>query len=82
MADLKLPQLPDRNPVKLNISVMPDLHQGLTEYASYLNGQLVSLGIPRRGSRGFLGNSRLFKRVAAGIAVSPCVSATGAGGGA
>lgn len=34
MADLKLPQLPDRNPVKLNISVMPDLHQALTEYAA------------------------------------------------
>ena len=34
MADLKLPQLRDRNPVKLNISVMPDLHQALTEYAA------------------------------------------------
>ena len=34
MADLKLPQLRDRNPVKLNISVMPDLHQSLTEYAA------------------------------------------------
>ncbi|ATE65664.1 DUF2274 domain-containing protein [Rhizorhabdus dicambivorans] len=34
MADLKLPQLPDRNPVKLNISVMPDLHLALTEYAA------------------------------------------------
>lgn len=34
MGDLKLPQLPDRNPVKLNIAVMPDLHQALTEYAA------------------------------------------------
>jgi hypothetical protein len=34
MADLKLPQLPDRNPVKLNISVMPDLHQALNDYAA------------------------------------------------
>jgi hypothetical protein len=33
MADLKLPQLPDRNPVKLGIAVMPDLHQALTDYA-------------------------------------------------
>jgi hypothetical protein len=34
MAELKLPQLPDRNPVKLSIAVMPDLHRALTEYAS------------------------------------------------
>lgn len=34
MADIKLPQLPDRTPLKLTISVMPDLHQALTEYAA------------------------------------------------
>jgi len=34
MPDIKLAQLPDRNPVKLNISVMPDLHQSLVEYAA------------------------------------------------
>ena len=34
MAEIKLPQLPDRNPVKLSIAVMPDLHQALTQYAS------------------------------------------------
>jgi hypothetical protein len=34
MADLKLPQLPDRNPIKLNIAVMPDLHQALNDYAA------------------------------------------------
>lgn len=34
MADLKLPQLPDRTPVKLSISVIPDLHQSLAEYAA------------------------------------------------
>ena len=34
MADIKLPQLPDRTPTKLTISVMPDLHQALTEYAA------------------------------------------------
>jgi hypothetical protein len=32
--DLKLPQLPDRNPVKLSIAVMPELHQALVEYAA------------------------------------------------
>jgi len=34
VADLKLPRLPDRTPVKLTISVSPDLHQALTEYAA------------------------------------------------
>ena len=34
MADLKLAQLPDRTPLKLTISVMPDLHQSLAEYAA------------------------------------------------
>jgi len=34
MAEIKLPQLPDRTPMKLTISVMPDLHQALNEYAS------------------------------------------------
>jgi hypothetical protein len=34
VADLKLRQLPDRTPIKLSISVMPDLHQALTDYAA------------------------------------------------
>lgn len=34
MPDLKLPQLPDRNPVKLSIAVMPELHQALVDYAA------------------------------------------------
>ena len=34
MVDLKLPQLPDRTPTKLTISVLPDLHQALTDYAA------------------------------------------------
>jgi len=34
MADIKLPQLPDRTPMKLVISVMPDLLQALNEYAA------------------------------------------------
>ncbi len=34
MADLKLPQLPDRTPVKLSIAVLPDLHQALIDYAA------------------------------------------------
>ena len=34
MAELKLPQLPDRTPVKVSISLMPDLHQALVDYAA------------------------------------------------
>ncbi len=34
MPELKLAQLPDRTPVKLGISVMPDLNQALNEYAA------------------------------------------------
>lgn len=33
MADLRLRKLPERTPVKLTISLAPDLHQMLTEYA-------------------------------------------------
>jgi len=34
MPELKLPQLPDRTPVKVSITVMPDLHQALADYAA------------------------------------------------
>lgn len=34
MVDLKLARLPDRTPVKLAISVSPDLHEALTAYAA------------------------------------------------
>lgn len=34
MVDLKLSQLPDRTPIKLSISVLPDLHQALADYAA------------------------------------------------
>ncbi len=30
---IKLPKLPDRNPVKLTIAILPDLHRQLGEYA-------------------------------------------------
>jgi hypothetical protein len=33
MSDLRLPKLPDRNPVKIAIAVPPDLHQALVDYA-------------------------------------------------
>lgn len=34
MVDLKLPKLPDRAPVKLTISVPPDLKRALDDYAT------------------------------------------------
>lgn len=34
MAELKLGKLPDRTPVKLSITITPDLHQMLQQYAS------------------------------------------------
>ena len=33
MAALKLAKLPDREPVRVTISVVPDLHQALLDYA-------------------------------------------------
>jgi hypothetical protein len=33
MADLKLAKLPDRTPVKMTISLSPDLHAALADYA-------------------------------------------------
>ncbi|MCB4862598.1 DUF2274 domain-containing protein [Sphingobium sp. PNB] len=34
MADLKLPRIPDRTPVRVTISILPDLHQAIVEYAA------------------------------------------------
>lgn len=34
MPELKLAKLPDRTPVKITITVMPELHQALHQYAS------------------------------------------------
>jgi hypothetical protein len=34
MVELKLAKLPDRTPIKLAISVTPDLHAALTAYAA------------------------------------------------
>ena len=35
MTECKLPQLPDRTPVKLTISVVPDQHRRLMDYAAF-----------------------------------------------
>jgi hypothetical protein len=37
MPDLRLPRLPDRTPVKLTISLPPDLNRALNDYANLYN---------------------------------------------
>ena len=66
MGDLKLPKLPDRTPIKLAISIMPDLHQALSEYAAlyqrtYGQEEPVTELIPAMLS-GFLESDRAFAR--------------------
>ncbi len=66
MAELKLAKLPDRNLVKLTISVIPDLHSALAEYAtlyeqSYGQKERVEDLIPAM-IVGFLESDRAFAR--------------------
>lgn len=35
MVELKLARLPERTPIKLGVSVLPDLHQDLLDYAAH-----------------------------------------------
>lgn len=70
MADLKLAQLPDRNPVKLTVSVIPDLHQSLVDYAAlyaqtYGRKEPVSELIPAMLTA-FLESDRAFVRARGG----------------
>ncbi len=64
MAELKLGKLPERTPVKLTISLSPDLHAALGEYAALYAesygreepiGELAAamLGAFLEGDRGF-----------------------------
>jgi len=67
MPDLKLARLPDRAPVKLAISVMPDLHSTLLDYAAvYADayGEQVAVAdlVPFMLSA-FLDNDRAFQRL-------------------
>lgn len=66
MTDLKLPKLPERTPVKLTISVMPDLHSRLRAYAeayreTYGEDESVADLIPAM-LEAFIGNDRGFAR--------------------
>jgi hypothetical protein len=68
--DLKLAQLPDRTPVKLSISILPDLHQALADYAAlysktYGRDEPVTELIPAMLAA-FLESDRSFTRTRSG----------------
>jgi hypothetical protein len=70
MADLKLAQLPDRTPVKLNILVSPQLHADLQRYAAlykeaYGREEAVTDLIPSMLAA-FLESDRAFARARSG----------------
>lgn len=72
MAELKLPQLPDRTPIKVTISISPDLHDALREYAlaymdAYGREEPVAELIPAMVSH-FLESDRGFRRRRAPLA--------------
>lgn len=66
MTELKLSRIPDRTPVKLTISLMPDLHAALTDYAhaykeAYGKEETVGNLIPAM-LEAFLASDRAFAR--------------------
>ena len=66
MADLRLARLPDRTPVKITISVPPDLSEALRDYAelyreTYGEAEPVQELIPAMLAS-FLESDRLFAR--------------------
>lgn len=69
MPDLRLPRIPDRTPVKLTISLPPDLHRALAAYAelykeAYGREEPVSELIPAMLTA-FLESDRAFTRARA-----------------
>ena len=63
---LKLPRLPDRTPVKLTITVTPDMNQLLIDYAeayreTYGRSEVVADLVPYM-LRSFLESDRAFSR--------------------
>ena len=66
MADIKLGRLPDRTPVKLALSVSPELHRSLSDYAEFYReayGEAPSLSDLIPGMlEGFLAGDKGFQR--------------------
>lgn len=74
MPELKLSKLPDRTPVKLNISITPDLNQALSDYADiyrelYGQAEAVTDLIPHM-LRAFLESDRGFAKARQGRSAS------------
>jgi len=70
MAELKLPKLPDRTPVKLTVNLPPDLHQALADYAAlyreiYGSDEPVTELVPFM-LKSFLESDRAFLRLRKG----------------
>ena len=66
MTDLKLPRIPDRTPVKITITVLPNLHQALLDYATlysqtYGKQELVTELVPAM-LEAFLDGDRMFAK--------------------
>jgi hypothetical protein len=66
MPDLRLPKLPDRTPVKMTVSLPPELNRALCDYAELYNevygqSEPVQELIPAMLA-GFLDGDRLFAR--------------------
>jgi hypothetical protein len=66
MADIKLGRLPDRTPVKLALSVSPELHGSLSDYADFYRetyGEAAPLAdlVPAM-LEGFLAGDKSFQR--------------------
>lgn len=66
MADIKLAKLPDRTPVKLVLSVAPELHRSLSDYADFYReayGEAPPLGdLISAMLLGFLAGDKAFLR--------------------
>lgn len=72
MADLVLPKLPSRTPVKITIAITPDLRKALDEYAvvyrnAYGVDEPVTELIPQMLAH-FLSKDRAFNRARIGLA--------------
>ncbi len=72
MTDIKLGRLPDRTPVKLTISISPDLQRDLTDYAAiyreaYGDEQSVADLVPHMLAA-FLASDRGFAKAREGLA--------------
>lgn len=66
MAEMRLPRLPDRTPVRITVNVSPDLNRALQDYAAlyeetYGSAEPVQALIPAMLA-GFLEGDRLFAR--------------------